>query len=472
MADSYTPVIPEGSLSTSFRYVVEGGIEPGCRARPSLSLAIENSPAFAAVALWVRHENGDKDETPDGVPTIAWTNSRKIVYNPGFAKIPLREQAGVTVHEIMHVVLMHPQRAMKMARVTPGFLPRLFNIAADCLINESILKQRWMALPEYGWTLTKVLADHTAWCKQIGKPAPKHPPLDKWSVEDLYRFLARWREQAIEALVACLGESGEGETLDLATPPGGNGQDRQDEEAGESGGKTRELDRQAQQRREEREAEEELARTWNHRLRRAMAGDRPGGLMRSLEGDFPTVTTPWEKILRSQVLKAFSPRSEINTARPSRRWVSTSACGYTTSFEPAVIHTQPVPRIAVMADTSGSMSGDILKRVAAEIEAIGKRTKAEIYVIVCDAEVHEVVKIAAGGLGNVLSKIEFKGGGGTDFRPAFEVAKKIKPSVAVYLTDLMGTFPTKPRFPTIWAVPKMPGSEGLTPPFGRHLILQ
>jgi predicted metal-dependent peptidase len=451
-------------MTTAFRHVVEGGIEPECRARPPLNHVIEHSPSFAAIALWVKHENGNTDIAPNGIKTKAWTDSRRIVYNPSFSKLPFKEQAGVVVHEIMHVVLMHSQRAMSLSRRLPNFSPRLFNYAADSIINESIRRQSWLSLPEGAIYLSEILKQRQEWLKQEGKPVPDFPAIESWSVEDVYHLLSEWRDECLESLVAVVGDLSEDTLMDIVPS---SGQEKSgDKKSNGSDPKNLRSSREAQQR-----AEEELARVWSHRLQRAMAGDRPGGLLRTISGDLPKVTTPWERLLRTQIIRAFAPRSEVDPTRPSRRWVSLRQCGFTVSYEPRVAYSKPVPRIAVMVDTSGSMSGAILDRVAAELVQIVKRTKAEIYVIVCDAEVTEVVKIEAGALGDVLRKVKFKGGGGTDFRPAFAAAEKVKPSIGVYLTDMMGTFPSRASFRTVWAVPTMRNEEPPQAPFGKVIAL-
>ena len=70
-----------------------------------------------------------------------------------------------------------------------------------------------------------------------------------------------------------------------------------------------------------------------------------------------------------------------------------------------------------------------------------------------DAAVHEVVKITK--FSNLLNKIKFKGGGGTDFRPVFDKVKELNifPELLIYLTDAYGSFPEKqPNYPVLWCL--------------------
>jgi hypothetical protein len=54
----------------------------------------------------------------------------------------------------------------------------------------------------------------------------------------------------------------------------------------------------------------------------------------------------------------------------------------------------------------------------------------------------------------LLRGFEFKGGGGTDFRPAIAEAANRKPDLLIYLTDLEGNAGEEPTFPVLCAVPE------------------
>ena len=47
----------------------------------------------------------------------------------------------------------------------------------------------------------------------------------------------------------------------------------------------------------------------------------------------------------------------------------------------------------------------------------------------------------------MLLESVFRGGGGTDFRPAIAEAAKWKPDLLIYLTDMEGDAGTEPAFP-------------------------
>jgi hypothetical protein len=75
----------------------------------------------------------------------------------------------------------------------------------------------------------------------------------------------------------------------------------------------------------------------------------------------------------------------------------------------------PRPELLVAIDTSGSMTGDILDRVAREVRRLAMH--ARLTIVECDAAVHRIYP-----LGSRLGP--FIGGGDTDFSPVFDEARR------------------------------------------------
>jgi len=122
-----------------------------------------------------------------------------------------------------------------------------------------------------------------------------------------------------------------------------------------------------------------------------------------------------------------SGRSDYTYRRPSRR-----AAAVRDVILPAL--RRPVPNVAVVCDTSGSMTDDLLARVLAEVDgilrAMGLRADG-VPVLACDAAVHTVRRVRHAG------QVELVGGGGTNMGAgiAAAVAGKPRPHVVVVLTD-------------------------------------
>jgi predicted metal-dependent peptidase len=96
-----------------------------------------------------------------------------------------------------------------------------------------------------------------------------------------------------------------------------------------------------------------------------------------------------------------------------------------------------VPRIGLVVDTSGSMVAEGSKVLATVRAVIGKY---QTLVIDCDAEVSQVRR--------GTRKIKFTGGGGTDLRPAMELAQRRADAVVV-VTDCDTPWPDKMSKPVI-----------------------
>ena len=139
----------------------------------------------------------------------------------------------------------------------------------------------------------------------------------------------------------------------------------------------------------------------------------------------------WRRELASAIRYALADASgmaDYSYRRPSRRQ----------SANPKVIMPalrQPLPRVAVVVDTSGSISDRMLAQAVAEvlgvIKAMGGRNGVKV--LSCDAKVHTVKEV----LNRRHLKHALQGGGGTDMRVGIEAALKQKPRphVIIVLTD-------------------------------------
>jgi predicted metal-dependent peptidase len=103
---------------------------------------------------------------------------------------------------------------------------------------------------------------------------------------------------------------------------------------------------------------------------------------------------------------------------------------------------RPVPEIAVVCDTSGSMSDDLLAMALAEVEGLLRALglARQLRVIACDA--------AAGPAQRVSSarQVTLTGGGGTNMGAGIEAACGLRPrpAVTVVLTDGYTPWPASP----------------------------
>jgi predicted metal-dependent peptidase len=109
---------------------------------------------------------------------------------------------------------------------------------------------------------------------------------------------------------------------------------------------------------------------------------------------------------------------------------------------------QPAPpRVAIVADTSGSIQPAELNQFVGEISGMIRAVGLSqgIYVIPCDAQAHSVIQLKSQ---SAVDHIEFIGGGGTNMGAGIAAAAEInpKPHIVVVLTDGHTPWPAcKPR---------------------------
>jgi predicted metal-dependent peptidase len=126
--------------------------------------------------------------------------------------------------------------------------------------------------------------------------------------------------------------------------------------------------------------------------------------------------------------------------------------------------------IALLVDTSGSITQQDLNAIASEVGGILTAYKTELLVVYVDAAVQGHTLFSSE---DAEIKLELKGGGGTDFRPGYAFIDEHghQPTAAVYLTDgYCRAFPNEPEFPTLWALTQK--NSYFEPPFGEVIVMK
>lgn len=147
-------------------------------------------------------------------------------------------------------------------------------------------------------------------------------------------------------------------------------------------------------------------------------------------------TVDWRHALAAEVRRGVqyvAGAVDYSYRRPSRR-ASTSPMIVLPALE------KPVPEVAIVCDTSGSMGERQLARVLGEVEglldSIGLRSSG-VRVLTVDAAVQTVRRVST------ARRVELVGGGGTDMGRGIEAAAALRPrpSVLVVLTDGITPWP-------------------------------
>jgi len=159
-----------------------------------------------------------------------------------------------------------------------------------------------------------------------------------------------------------------------------------------------------------------------------LPGTVPAGLLRWAE-EVLTPKVNWRAVLAAELRRAVAEVSgavDYSYRRPSRR---SSVAG------PVVLPAlrRPVPEVAVVCDTSGSMTEDLLAMVLAEVEGLLRALglARQVRVLACDAAVAPVQRVSS------ARQVELIGGGGTDMGAGIGAAAALRPrpAVTVVLTD-------------------------------------
>jgi predicted metal-dependent peptidase len=345
------------------------------------------------------------------VPTMAVDRHWRCYVSPAFVdRTPEEELAGVWVHEVSHLLRDHHGRGDRVARERglTGRAERLrMNIAADCEINDDV----------FGDGLVR--PEGAVEPRSLGLP-------DGELMEDYLRqFRLGPYTQSLGWLDCGSGADGLEREWDLG-PDGAHGLSEQERDA------------------------------VRFRVAQGITA-RPGtaskGWRRWAEEAFHP-PQPWRELLGAAVRSATSGPGvgeDYTYGRPARR-----SAGLPGVVLPS-LRRMP-PRVAVIVDTSASVSdgelGSALLEVAAIARAVGGRRDL-VGVLSCDAAARIVQPLCqAEGLSLV-------GGGGTDLRAGFARALRAqpRPDVIVVLTDGQTPWPsTRPSCRTVVGLfPRAPG---------------
>ena len=166
-------------------------------------------------------------------------------------------------------------------------------------------------------------------------------------------------------------------------------------------------------------------------------GTVPAGLLRWAE-EVLAPKVNWRALLAAELRRAVAEVSgavDYSYRRPSRR---SAVAGQVVL--PAL--RRPVPEVAVVCDTSGSMTEDLLAMVLAEVEGLLRALglARQVRVLACDTAVAPAQRVSS------ARQVQLIGGGGTDMGAGIAAAAALRPrpAVTVVLTDGYTPWPAEP----------------------------
>ena len=354
---------------------------------------------FGALMLFASTKETKKYDT-------ACTDGKDIYFNMDFLKsLNSSEQNALMLHEVLHMALLHVTRRQNRD-------PKIWNIAADIVVNDLILRNTSFRLPK-GAIIDKTYRDK--------------------SVEFIYESLLKNNKyKKHKSYIQDLKDSG---TNDNSSQADGL----------------------------------EIESYWKDKIQVIKNSDMvnnsdkfgsntTGGLPDGMDREVENILEPevnWRHALWKYVGRTPADFDDLD-----RRFLYRGL--YLEGLMTEALE------VSVCVDTSGSVSRDLIDQFVAEINGILKsypHVKCDFFF--CDCELSGPFKISSPEEIPVL-----KGGGGTSFVPFFKYLEKNNENhmgshkVSIYLTDGYEEFPKfVPKDPVMWLV-SADGEETSEFPFG------
>lgn len=389
-----------------------------------------HAPAFSHIFYTLLQNNSQRNSKGeyygaifvdnDDIIPIAATDGSNLIFNANrYFELTLNQRIFVAAHEIMHNILNHPvlghhfHMRGKVSFSDGSELPyehQTMNIAEDYVINAILVDGNIGQMPtdkagkQMGCYDTNIGSAATASLDVYKKIFKKPPPKGGGG-----------------------GGAGNQPAFDTILPPGSTvGQDPQT----------------ASNNRNQAQWQTEVASAMS--AAKAM-GKMPAGLARVFEQILDPVVD-WSEQIRALFARKVGGGA-YDFRKPDRRMIVRDiyAPGRTGFAAGTVV---------IGVDTSGSIGQLELDMFMAEMAGILEDVRPEkIVVMWCDAAVNRVDEAEDTDDLHTIRCKGAVGGGGTSFIPVFERIDEegITPEALVYLTDGLGTFPSKaPNYPVIW----------------------
>jgi predicted metal-dependent peptidase len=327
-------------------------------------------------------------------------------YNPEWINsLTLKQTVGFIAHEVSHIAYLHHTRQNSREH-------EKWNTACDYAINQ-LLKDAGFELPD-GGLIDSAYKDMSA--------------------EDIYNKLPTPPKDNSK-------NQGQGK---------GNGQGKPGSDPGRCGGvKPAPAKTQSEMNQIEAETKQLVAQA-------ATVAKQQGKLPAHLERLIEEMLQPkinWKDVLNSFLTEV--TRNDYTFAQPSKRYLSQGL------YLPSLRSIEK-GKFVLIIDTSGSIDLQLLNQFAGEMQSILSDVAESITVYYVDTKVNRIQEFES----DETLEMTAMGGGGTDFKPAFDHMNDngIDCAAAIYFTDgCCNSFPKDPCFPVLWATYD---NKKFIPPFG------
>lgn len=356
---------------------------------------------------------------------IAATDGLTLFFNPDvYNELDNNDhRIFIILHEVWHVAFMHPARLN-------GRDPRLFNIAADHVIN--------LMLKDLGYKMPTG--------KYQGVADPRFIGL---SAEQVYEILKDEQEQSGEEPepdftmdVMAAGSGTPDESQEESQDEG----DKESDDKGSSCSSDQEPSNTSPMMSEEEATNQMRQLIAQATVRTQMSGDTPGSIPGSILIEMEKLFNPklnWYDILINYCDSI--SKNDYSYRRPNRRFMPDH-------YLPSA-YSEGLDKIAFAVDTSGSVSDDQFTHFISEMNEVKERLLPQHMTVVdFDYQIRDIHEL---GPDDDIRSVEFSGRGGTYLQPVFDHfnTRGNEPNVLIVFSDLhCDVIENKPSYPVIWIV--------------------
>lgn len=349
------------------------------------------------------------------------TDGRNFYYNSRFVMtLDQKELEFGFGHEVLHCVYDHMGRRMSRN-------PKIWNLANDYCVNADLVDHN------IGRKITTIEILYDRQYKGMASEQVYDKLMENVTEIDIDDLLSKMLDEHLDGE----GENGEGD---------GEGKE------GDGTGRPKLTKEMMDEIRDE--FKEAVINAANNEPN---AGNIPGNVKQMLK-DLTEPQMDWRELLSMSLTSAI--KDDYTFMRPSRRsW-------HLDAILPGMNPGEET-NIALAIDTSGSISGEMLREFLSEVQGIMESfTAYKIHLFCFDTNIHNPVDFCSDDIHDI-TEYELGGFGGTDFEPIFQHLKEEEVEVdrLVVMTDgyPFGSWGDDNLVDTLWIIH---GNTSITAPFG------
>lgn len=229
-----------------------------------------------------------------------------------------------------------------------------------------------------------------------------------------------------------------------------------------------------------------LWRRYGDRLEGRRAGRNPGSIERPARLD-AMPSRSYRSLLERYAVPREEPREDPDSFEYGLYAYGLQRYGNMPLIEPLECRERPcIDELAIVIDTSGSCIEGLTERFLNETRAMLAdeglfARRFNLHILQCDARVQRDDHITClRDFERYIDGLRIAGGGGTDFRPAFERIDRLiargayrRLPAALFLSDGLGLFPAKaPEYETVFILYGNDGDAVDVPAWARTLVME